>query len=132
MIIDQIPSGLLSKQLIQDLNDSIALNKGSVLALRKIWLLKLNSSKHIKVYTFLFKINYLLHQLTSMELSSICIKSTQFQGKIRPYFGADLYFPETYKRTIFIPMLRGFFFKKGACMYVLLCLPLFEQILNQI
>ena len=40
---------------IQDLDGSIALNKGSVLALRKICLLKLNSSKHI----------------TSMELTEV-------------------------------------------------------------
>ena len=46
-------------------------NKGSVLALKEIWLLKLNSSKHIKVYTFLFKINYLLHQFTSNEFIEV-------------------------------------------------------------
>ena len=46
-MIDQILSGQLSKQLIQD---SIAINKGFVFALDyKIQLLKLNSSQHIKV-----------------------------------------------------------------------------------
>ena len=55
-MIDQILSGLLSKQLIHDLDCSIALNKGFVLALNyKIWLLKLNSSKHIKTYAKLLK-----------------------------------------------------------------------------
>ena len=43
--------------------------KGFVLALRHMWLLKLNSSEHIKVYTFLFKINYLLNQFTSIEFT---------------------------------------------------------------
>ena len=68
IIIDQIPFGQLSKQLIQDLDGSIALNKGFVLALREIWLFKLSSSEHIKVYTFLFKINYLLHHLLQWSL----------------------------------------------------------------
>ena len=49
IIIDQIPSGQLSKQLIQDFDGSIALNKGSVFAVREIWLLKLNSSNHTEV-----------------------------------------------------------------------------------
>ena len=70
-MIDQTPSGQLSKQLIQDLDGSITLNKGIVLALREIWLLKLNSSKHIKVYTFLFKIDCLLHQFTSIEFTEV-------------------------------------------------------------
>ena len=49
-MIDQIIAGQLSKQLIQDLDCSIALNKGLVLAQNyEIPLLKLNSSKHIKV-----------------------------------------------------------------------------------
>ena len=53
-MIDQVLSGQLSKQLIiQDLDYRIALNKGLVLALNyEIPLLKLNSSKHIKVYIF--------------------------------------------------------------------------------
>ena len=55
----------------QDLDGSIALDKGLVLALREIWLLKLNSSKHIKVCTFLLKIKYLLHQFTSMEVTEL-------------------------------------------------------------
>ena len=66
-----LPSGQLSKQLIQDLDLSIAPNKGFVLALKEIWPLKLNSPKHIKVYTFLFRINYLLHQFTSMEFTEV-------------------------------------------------------------
>ena len=49
-MMDQILSGQLSKHPIQDLNCSIALNKGFVLALNyEIRLLKLNS------YSFLFK-----------------------------------------------------------------------------
>ena len=61
----------LSTQLIQNLDGSKDLNKGSVLALRKIWLLKWNGSKHIKVYIFLFKINYLLLQFTSKDLTEV-------------------------------------------------------------
>ena len=67
IIINQIHSGQLSKQLIQDPDGSIALNKSSALALRETRLLKFNSSKHIQVYTFLFKINYLLHEFTPMD-----------------------------------------------------------------
>ena len=56
-MIDQILSGQLSKQLIQDLDCIIGLNKGFVLALNdEIQLLKLNSSKHIKVYCFCSKL----------------------------------------------------------------------------
>ena len=33
--------------------------------------IELNCSKHIKVYTFLFTINYLLHQFTSMEFTEV-------------------------------------------------------------
>ena len=69
--IDQIRSGQLSKQLIQDLDGSIALNKVFVLALREILLLKMNSSKYMKVYTFLFKINCLLRQFTLMEFTEV-------------------------------------------------------------
>ena len=62
-------SGKLSKQLIQDLGCSIALNKGFSLALNyEIRLLKLNNSKHIKVYCFRFKINDLSHQFTYWSL----------------------------------------------------------------
>ena len=71
IIIDQIPSSELSKQPIQELEGSTALNKGFVSALREIWLLELNSSKHIKVYSFLFKINDLLHQFTSVEFTEV-------------------------------------------------------------
>ena len=50
-MINQIPLGQLSKQLIQDLDYSIALNKGFALAVNYgIWLLNLNSSKGIEVY----------------------------------------------------------------------------------
>ena len=49
----------------------VALHKGFVLAVTEIWLLKLNSSKHIKVCTFLFNINYLLHQFTSLEFTQV-------------------------------------------------------------
>ena len=71
-MIDQILSGRLSKQLIRDLDGSIALHKSFVLSLNyEIWLLKLNGSKHIKVRCFLFKINDLLHQFTSVELTEI-------------------------------------------------------------
>ena len=46
--------------------------KGFVLALNsEIRLLELNSSTHIKVYCFLFKINDLLHQFTSMEFTEV-------------------------------------------------------------
>ena len=83
IIIDQIPSGQRSKQLIQDLDGSIALYKGFVLALREIWLLKLNSSKHIKVYTFLFKINYLLHQFTSMKFTEVINNDDSLTYKTR-------------------------------------------------
>ena len=49
-MIDKILSGQLSEQLIQDLDGSIALDKGFVSDLNyEIWLLKFNSSKHIKV-----------------------------------------------------------------------------------
>ena len=68
LIIDQIPSGQLSKQLIQDLDCSIALTKGFVLPLREVRLLKLNT-----LCTFLFKINYLLHQFTSMEFREVAM-----------------------------------------------------------
>ena len=48
------------------------INKGFVLALNsEIRLLKPNSSKHIKVYCFLFKINDLLHQFTLMEFTEV-------------------------------------------------------------
>ena len=72
IIINQILSRQLDKQLIQDLDYSIDLNKGFVLPLNyKIRLLKLNSSKHIKVYCFLFKINDLLDQFSVMELTEV-------------------------------------------------------------
>ena len=46
------------------------INKDFVLALNsEIQLLKLNSSKQIKVYCFLFKSNDLLHRFTSMEFA---------------------------------------------------------------
>ena len=52
-MIHQVLSGQLTKQLIQDLDCSIALNKGFVLALNyEIRLLKLNSSEHIKVFHY--------------------------------------------------------------------------------
>ena len=67
-MIDQILSGQLGKHLIQDLDCSIALHKGFVLALNyEIRLLKLNNLKHIKV----LKINDLLHQFTSMEFTDL-------------------------------------------------------------
>ena len=53
------------------MDGSIALNKGLFLALKEMWLLKLNSSQHIKVYTFLFNINYLSHELTSLEFTEV-------------------------------------------------------------
>ena len=47
-MISQLLSGQLINQLIQDLDYSIALNKGFVLALNyEIWLLKLNGLEHI-------------------------------------------------------------------------------------
>ena len=67
-MIDQVLSGQLTEQLIQDMDCSVALKKGRVLALNyEIRLLKLNSSEHISVQ-FLFNINSLLHQFTPMEL----------------------------------------------------------------
>ena len=46
-MIDRVLSGQLTKQLIQDLDCSIAPNKGFFLALNnEIRLLKLNSSEH--------------------------------------------------------------------------------------
>ena len=51
-----------------------ALTKGFVLALNsEIRLLKLNSSKDIEVHCFLFKINDLLHQFTSMEFTEVTV-----------------------------------------------------------
>ena len=48
------------------------MNKAFVLALNyEIRLLELNSSKHIKVHCFLFKINDLLHQFTLMEFIEV-------------------------------------------------------------
>ena len=48
------------------------IHKCFVLALNsEIRLLELNSSKHIKVYCFLFKINNLLHQFTLMEFTKV-------------------------------------------------------------
>ena len=56
-------------------------------ALREIRLLKLNSSKHIEVYTFictfLFKINYLLHQFTSMEFTEVINNGDSLTYKTR-------------------------------------------------
>ena len=72
IMIDQILSSQLSKHLIQDLDCSIAVNKGFVLALNyEIRLLKLNDLKHIKVHYFQFKSNDLLHQFTSMEFNEL-------------------------------------------------------------
>ena len=65
-MVDQILSGQLSKQLIHDLDCSIALNKGFVMNY-DTWLLKLNSSKHINEYSFLLKINDLFTSITLME-----------------------------------------------------------------
>ena len=49
IMIGQVLSGQLTKQLIQDLECSIALNKRFVLTLNyEISILKLNSSEHIK------------------------------------------------------------------------------------
>ena len=63
-MFDRILSGKLGKHLIQDMDCSIALNKGFVLALNcEILLLKLNRLKYIEVYCFRFKINDLLHLL---------------------------------------------------------------------
>ena len=71
-MIDQLLSGQLCKHLVQDLDCSIAPNKGFVLALNyEIRLLKLNSLKHIKVYYFLFKIDDLLRQFTSVEFTEL-------------------------------------------------------------
>ena len=73
-MINQILSAQFKKQLIQDLNCSIAVNKAFVLALNyEIQLLKLNSSKRIKVYCFLFQINDLLHQFTSVEFTEVTV-----------------------------------------------------------
>ena len=56
-MIDQVLSGQRTKELIQDLDCSIALNKSVVLALNyEIRLLKLNSSEHIKVYSVCSKL----------------------------------------------------------------------------
>ena len=71
----------LSKQLIHDLDGSIALNKGFVSALRERWLL--NSSKHIKVHTFLLKINCLLHQFTLMEFTEVINNGDSLAYKTR-------------------------------------------------
>ena len=65
------------------MDGSIALNKGFDLVLREIWLLKLNSSKHIKVYTFLFNINYLSHQYTSLELTEVINNGDSLSYKTR-------------------------------------------------
>ena len=70
-MIDHVLLGQLTRQLIQDLDCRIALNKGFVLTLNyEIRLLKLNSSEHIKVQ-FLFEIKNLLHQFTSMEFTEV-------------------------------------------------------------
>ena len=69
-MIDQILSDQVSKQLIHGLDCSIGLNIDFVLAMTyEIRLLKLNCSKLITVYCFLFKINNLLHQLASVKYS---------------------------------------------------------------
>ena len=78
-----MPSGQLNKQLIQDLDGSIALTKSVVLAPREIWLSKLNSSRDIKVYTFLFKLNYLIHQFTSMEFTEVINSGDSLSYKTR-------------------------------------------------
>ena len=57
IMIGQVLSGQLTKQLIQDLDCSIALNTGVCLGSEyEIWLLKLNGSEHIKVHSFCSKL----------------------------------------------------------------------------
>ena len=69
-MIDQIISGQLSRQLIQDQDWSIALDKGFILALNyEPPLLKLNSSEQIKLCCFQVKINDLLWEFTSLEFT---------------------------------------------------------------
>ena len=60
-----------------------SLNKGFVSALREIWLLKLNSSKHIKVDVFLFNVSYLLHQFTSIEFTEVINNGDSLTYKTR-------------------------------------------------
>ena len=81
-MIDQILSGQRSKQLIPDLDCSIALNKGFVLALNsEIKLLKLNSSEHIIICSFLLKFNDLLHQVTVMKFTAIWFQERMLATK---------------------------------------------------
>ena len=69
-MMHQVISGQLTKQLIQDLNCRIALNRGFVLALNyEILLMKFNGSEHIKVYSFSSK----LHQFNSMEFTKVTV-----------------------------------------------------------
>ena len=65
IMIDQVLSGQLTKQLIQDLDCSISLNKGFALALNyEIRLLKLKSSEHTKVYNFCSELT--IHYINSL------------------------------------------------------------------
>ena len=51
--------------------------------MREIWLLKLNSSKHNEVSIFLLKIEYLLHQFTSMEFTKVINNGDSLTYKTR-------------------------------------------------
>ena len=85
ILISSIPSSAESKLPFILRNrvifNSGPLNKGFVLALREMWLLKLNSSKHSRVCIFLFTItcNYLLHQFTSMEFTEVTRVSFHYE-----------------------------------------------------
>ena len=45
--------------------------------------IELNSSKHIKVYTLLFKINHLVHQFTSMQFTEVINNDDSLTYKTR-------------------------------------------------
>ena len=51
--------------------------------MREIWLLKLNSLKHNEVSIFLLKIEYLLHQFTSMEFTKVINNGDSLTYKTR-------------------------------------------------
>ena len=81
--------------------------------------------KHVKNKEFP-KGKYVGINLWSHVFYSTCFKPTQFQSKICPRFGTNLYITEIYKRTILISHCNHLFFLRGACMYSLLHLVLFE------
>ena len=52
-------------------------------ALKEIWILKLNGSKHIKVCAFLLKNNNLLHQFIAVEFTEVINSGDSLINKTR-------------------------------------------------